>query len=91
MTQQLASPLTLFLAELGDGVALRCLQLCLLLLLLLLLLGGLELFAQLIHLSCQLLILLERWFNLVKAPLTVLYRLHDILQGEHSIVQANAS
>jgi hypothetical protein len=28
---------------------------------------------------------------LVKAPLTVLYRLHDILQGEHSIVQANAS
>jgi hypothetical protein len=28
---------------------------------------------------------------LVKAPLMVLHHLHDILQGEHSIVQANAS
>jgi hypothetical protein len=72
----------LFLAELGDGIVSKCLQLRPLLL------GGLELFAQPIHLGCQLLVLLERRFNLVKAPLAVLCHLHDILQGEHSIVQS---
>jgi hypothetical protein len=71
--RQLTRPLTLFLAKLDDGVVLKCLQLHFLLL------GGLELFAQPIQLGCQLLVLLERWFSLVKSPLTVLRRLHDIL------------
>jgi hypothetical protein len=43
-----------FLAKLDNSVASRCLQLRLLLL------GGLKLFAQPIHLGCQLLILIER-------------------------------
>jgi hypothetical protein len=70
----------LFLAELDDGVMLNCFQLRLLLL------GGLELSAQPLQLGWQILVFLEGWFNLVEAPFTVLRRLHDILQGEHSII-----
>jgi hypothetical protein len=43
--RKLTRPLTLFLAELGDSVVLKCLQIHLLFL------GGLELFAQSIHLG----------------------------------------
>jgi hypothetical protein len=78
--RQVTCPFPLLLTKLEDSIEPLRLNLYLVLF------SGLELLAQSIHFSCQLLIVFEDALNLVKAPFMVLCSLHEALQVTNNII-----